>query len=544
MRNHALFWLISSLWRHRGWFLAGLDLAAVYLAVLIAYLLRFEARCVVDGFRHSLDIGLWPYLRGAAVFGLPWVFLLWRDGAYLGGLRNRGVLLLEFELLARTGLWALAAVMAFSYVFRGEAFLFSRLIFAGAFGLAVAAMSLTRYLMRAVDRYATRTGILVERLLVLGGAEAAGKIRRQMFQTHCAVNVIGYASFEPQAPAPADAKPAPPHLGPAVDIRELERRHPFEIVLVAAEVFGQPRNESFRRVLMRVINHCEKRDIPVYLAHDSFGIAIKQQEVGCFADSPLIVLQDASLHPLFAVFKRALDLGLSGLLLLGGLPLWLLIMLGVRLTSRGPVFFAQVRIGAHKKPFVMYKFRTMEEDADRRLRELVDFAALPEPVFNLREDPRVTRFGRLLRRFSLDEFPQLWNVIRGEMSLVGPRPERLELVRRYNPWQQRRLKCKPGITGYQQVVSRGDPSLARRIELDLFYLKHQSLLLDLAILCKTVFVVLRGDGLNPDRQDLEEQPDPRTLYDPPEESQQEILSAQAPGEAPVACAGYIRNSRE
>jgi lipopolysaccharide/colanic/teichoic acid biosynthesis glycosyltransferase len=143
----------------------------------------------------------------------------------------------------------------------------------------------------------------------------------------------------------------------------------------------------------------------------------------------------------------------------------------------------------------MYKFRSMVEDAEERLGELVDFDKIEEPVFKLSEDPRVTPVGKFLRRTSLDETPQMINVLLGSMSLVGPRPEQVELVARYTPWQRRRLKAKPGITGYQQVMSRGDLSLARRIEYDLYYLKFQSLFLDLYILFKTLIVVLRGDGM-------------------------------------------------
>ena len=123
-----------------------------------------------------------------------------------------------------------------------------------------------------------------------------------------------------------------------------------------------------------------------------------------------------------------------------------------------------------------------------------DFSRLKEPVFNIRKDPRVTPVGRFLRRLSLDEIPQFINVLSGSMSVVGPRPEREELVGMYNPYQMRRLKAKPGITGYQQVTSRGDPSLAKRIEYDLWYLKHQGFLLDVFIMFKTFLVIIRGDA--------------------------------------------------
>jgi lipopolysaccharide/colanic/teichoic acid biosynthesis glycosyltransferase len=152
-------------------------------------------------------------------------------------------------------------------------------------------------------------------------------------------------------------------------------------------------------------------------------------------------------------------------------------------------------VGLEGKPFKMYKFRSMVENADAQLKEMIDLDSLPEPVFKIRQDPRVTPVGRIIRRWSLDEVPQFFNVLLGTMSLVGPRPEQVDLVEKYNLWQRRRLKAKPGITGYQQIMNRGLPFLEKRTAQDLYYLKHQSLWLDLFILAKTIIVVIRDDGL-------------------------------------------------
>jgi len=151
-------------------------------------------------------------------------------------------------------------------------------------------------------------------------------------------------------------------------------------------------------------------------------------------------------------------------------------------------------VDLHGRLFRIYKFRSMVPDAEARLKELVDIGKLEVPGFKLKGDPRVTPLGRFLRRTSLDEIPQLINVMKGEMSLIGPRPEMPALVERYNASQRRRMKAKPGMTGYQQVMARGVP-LAAAIEYDLVYLKHQSLLLDLYIMLKTIDVVVRGRGV-------------------------------------------------
>jgi len=242
------------------------------------------------------------------------------------------------------------------------------------------------------------------------------------------------------------------------------------------------------------VNFCEARGVALYALPDALSVAVSENEVGTFSGMPVIKLRDAALHRGYAIVKRVMDLMIAVFVLLAGSPVWLGIAVLVKLTSRGPILFAQTRVGLHGRPFRIYKFRSMVADAEARLKDLVDINKLSVPGFKLKGDPRVTPLGRFLRRTSLDEIPQTINVIKGEMSLVGPRPELPDLVARYNPWQRRRLKAKPGITGYQQVTARGIP-LAAAIEHDLIYLKHQSLLLDLYIMLKTVEVILSGRGV-------------------------------------------------
>jgi len=185
----------------------------------------------------------------------------------------------------------------------------------------------------------------------------------------------------------------------------------------------------------------------------------------------------------YLVAKRLLDVIVSALLLLVLAPVLLVVAWLVRRETGASALFVQERIGYRGRPFKMYKFRTMRPDVE-------PYAPGPETP----DDPRVTRIGRWLRRYSLDELPQLFNVLRGEMSLVGPRPEMPFLVERYRPWQRRRLDAKPGITGLWQIMGRKDLPLIDNIEYDFYYLRHQSLLLDLEILLRTIPVVLGGKG--------------------------------------------------
>jgi lipopolysaccharide/colanic/teichoic acid biosynthesis glycosyltransferase len=200
-------------------------------------------------------------------------------------------------------------------------------------------------------------------------------------------------------------------------------------------------------------------------------------------------LRSLSVHELI---KRGVDVTVAALGIALTLPLWAVIALAVKVTSRGPVLFTQERAGLNGRPFRMFKFRTMVADAEERLKDLVRIEDLAEPVFKLKDDPRVTRVGRFLRRFGLDELPQLINVLRGEMSLVGPRPEVVALAERYNAEQRRRLLVKPGITGWQQVHNRGMPDMGARLAYDVYYLRNRSVPLDFCILAMTVFVIASG----------------------------------------------------
>jgi exopolysaccharide biosynthesis polyprenyl glycosylphosphotransferase len=222
-----------------------------------------------------------------------------------------------------------------------------------------------------------------------------------------------------------------------------------------------------------------------------FGTAVQLSHI---AELPVIVYGTWDLPRSTLLLKRAIDVAVSAVLLVALSPLLLLIALLVKLSSRGPVLFRQTRIGVNGGPFRMLKFRTMVVDAETLLPDLVSVHSLREPVFKLKRDPRVTRVGRLLRRTSLDELPQLWNVLRGEMSLVGPRPEEEQIVARYLPEHRVRLQIKPGMTGPMQVNGRGELRLEERLAVEREYIENLSLMRDLRILALTLSSVAGGRG--------------------------------------------------
>ena len=194
------------------------------------------------------------------------------------------------------------------------------------------------------------------------------------------------------------------------------------------------------------------------------------------------------------LLKRTMDIAGSLVGLVLSAPLLTVLAALIRLDSSGPVFFLQERVGERGRPFQMIKLRTMVKEAEDVLPELIDLNSLPSPAFKLRNDPRVTRVGRFLRRGSLDELPQLWNVLKGDMSLVGPRPEEVQIVRLYDDWHRQRLAVKPGITGPMQVNGRADLRLDERVRLELDYIQHYSLWRDVCILARTVLALISGKG--------------------------------------------------
>jgi len=212
------------------------------------------------------------------------------------------------------------------------------------------------------------------------------------------------------------------------------------------------------------------------------------------ADLPVVEYNTWDVSRSTLLLKRALDVALSLMALIVVAPFFLLIAAAIILESDGPVLFVQTRAGQSGRPFRMLKFRTMVANAEALLPELLPFDQLREPMFKLMPDPRVTRVGPILRRWSLDEIPQLLNVLKGDMSLVGPRPEQIELVERYAPEHRFRLFVKPGLTGPMQIYGRGQLTLQERLAVEREYVDNISVGRDLRILALTIAPVVSGRG--------------------------------------------------
>ncbi len=487
--------LLYSAWKWRGYLLFVADAALIPLAFIVAYYVRFYAHPLVAAFppvRGAVPT-LCPYLKIAFLMSLAWVFLLAKERTYSEDPHFTRSLPRQVQHVLATGFYAMLLLMVISFMVRY--FLLSRLVYAIGFTLAVAFLVLVRFGFHMLGRHLDRHSVVLSRVLLLGWHSQSMSLVERLFKNNGCTKIVGRLVWEADKENVTSISPDIPTLGTPSQIADIHAQTPIDqLVVLDSGMDACGSSPEYRDRLMETLNYCEEHHISVYMVPGLMDMAVRRQEVGSLDGVPLIRLRDSSLHPSYGAAKQTMDVILSLCVLGLGLAIWLAVALLIKLTGKRPVFYPQKRVGLHGVPFRMYKFRSMEQDADKKLQDLVDFGSLKEPVFNIRKDPRVTSIGRILRRISLDEIPQFLNVLAGSMSIIGPRSERVELVEKYDPFQTRRLKAKPGITGYQQVMSRGDPSLAKRIEYDLVYLKNQILLLDLYILLKTVLVVVRGDG--------------------------------------------------
>jgi exopolysaccharide biosynthesis polyprenyl glycosylphosphotransferase len=345
----------------------------------------------------------------------------------------------------------------------------------------------TRFAYRWLLRRMRRSGTLVSRLLIVGaGREGRDLCRAVTRASHLGFEVVGFLDdMRPVGPA---APRLPEVIGSSAEIRQAVRDHAAHAVLVAG---GSVSTETAERV------YRDLQDLPVdfHLSTGVLGVAAGRVAVQRFDDIPVLGLRRVELTRWQRIMKRVFDLMVASLLVVALSPIMLACALAVRLTSRGPVLFRQQRVGEDGDVFWMHKFRSMTTDAEARLAALRDHNETDGPNFKLIHDPRVTRAGRILRAWSLDELPQLLDVLRGNMSLVGPRPLPTYEVDLSDPWACNRLQVKPGLTGLWQVSGRHALPFEDLVRYDLFYVENWSLAMDLYILLRTIPAVLFRSGV-------------------------------------------------
>ena len=342
-----------------------------------------------------------------------------------------------------------------------------------------------RLAIRKMLHFLRRRGAESSPTIVVGtNHEARTVVKTLSREAWLGYNIIGFVDDDTPEDADIDGHPL---LGRTVDLPKIVAEHGASLVLVAATALDTER-------LNRLLWELQNQDVDLQITSGTLDLMASRMTVQSVAGVPLLFVRRTGINRGQLLLKRSLDVIASGLGLLIFSPVLLAIALWIRTDSEGGAFFKQVRSGRDGEPFTFWKFRTMVADAEQRRVELEHLSEGPGLLFKLKDDPRVTKPGRFLRRYSLDELPQLWNVLKGEMSLVGPRPALPSEVEQYDDWVRNRLRVPPGMTGLWQVSGRTETSFADYVRYDLFYIQNWSLSLDLWIMWRTLRAVFSAEG--------------------------------------------------
>ena len=463
-----------------------IDVFLILVAGVAAAMFRFGVteEQIAGGWRGSNLAGV-PYTVVALVLAAAWVGVLVFRGAY--SFRTFGSGTDEYKLVVSSSVLAAGLVAIVCYLAKIE---LSRGFLASAFPLGMVLLLLGRYAARSWLHALRRRDRLVHRVLLVGMPAGVAELLEVMRrEPRMGYTVIG-ACLPRLSKDPGDevVDQGLPILGYLDDVRSAVERSGANTVVVSA----LPGRSS--RLLRRLSWSLEGSGVDLVVVPSLTDVAGPRIHVRPVAGLPLLHVEEPEFAGARRIVKSIFDWVASLLLAVLAAPVILVIAIAVKLDDRGPVFLRQTRVGVHGREFPCFKFRSMVVDAERRLEELRQQNQHDGVLFKIRNDPRVTRVGRVIRKLSLDELPQLFNVLRGEMSLVGPRPPLPQEVEQYGEDVRRRLLVRPGITGLWQVSGRSNLSWDDSVRLDLYYVENWSLSTDLVILAKTVGAVLSRDG--------------------------------------------------
>ncbi len=459
----------------------GADVLAVVLAGVAAWAARDQAK------GSTLTIAsAHVHYAVLALLAIPvWLGCLAVRGAYNPSLLGDSAD--EYSKVATTGALLLTAVCAVSFL--GSIDL-SRSLLAVFFPALVVFGVINRYAVRKSLHRRRSRGQALRQIVVVGEPEAVAHLDEHLRRlAYAGYRVVGAYLPGSRTEDPMTQEPGfPPVLGRPEDLLDnLGSLEADAIAITGHRVF---RADSMRSLAWRL----HGTGIQLLMAPDLVDIAGPRIVSRPAGGLPMLLVEEPRTSGPARLVKGFTERSMALLLLVLASPVLLVVGLLVKLTSRGPVLYRQVRVGREGHPFEMLKFRSMVEGAHSQKADLVGMNEHDGPLFKIKDDPRVTRVGRWLRRYSIDELPQMWNVVRGDMAMIGPRPPLPDEVATYRGDIGRRLMVKPGITGLWQVSGRAELSWSEAIRLDLYYVENWSLTLDLVILVKTAKSVLTGSG--------------------------------------------------
>jgi len=449
--------------------LLALDFAALFLGILTALCLKAAARNAWNfhvSFDQTKDYVTFAFLVTALLFAKSG---LYSDRAVRPGLTS--IVASLFQVTVVVLLYAVVSGYDFS----------SYYIFYGSLFFAVAYVSMFRFAYERLTGRVLRAAGYQRRAVLVGTGEHIEDVAHALAAGDEGINVIGFISLSPR---PDNGLIS---LGTLDDLGDVVAAHRVDEVIIADPEFPE-------REAVELVDECHQRGVTVRIAPSTMEILVHRAEFVPGQSVPLFELKPPVFEGFDYALKRTFDLVGSLLLVLVLSPILLASALAIKLTSRGPVIYRSLRPGIGGLPFPCFKFRTMYRDAHARQPALEDLNEASGALFKIRDDPRVTPVGRLLRRFSIDELPQLFNVLTGRMSLVGPRPLPQRDYDRLEDWHKKRYLVTPGITGLWQVSGRSDLDFDDLVRLDFLYLERWSVFLDLSILLKTIPAVLSRRG--------------------------------------------------
>jgi exopolysaccharide biosynthesis polyprenyl glycosylphosphotransferase len=457
------------------------DIVLINAAFLLAYAARYRLqlfRPVEPEFDNPIDV-YYPFM---IVLTILLVTAYKIDNVYVP--RRVGMWLDQMSRLLRSTMMAMLIMIGITFIY--QPFFYSRLIYLYATILIVLLLGLGRFLWGLLLGHLRKRGVGVSRLLIVG----AGDVGRTVIRTVMAQPEFGYrvvALVDDHVPHSSLS------IGPEPAIEEAQRLPQIIAEKNIDEVIVTLPWTDHQRIL-DIFQVCEQLGVRARTVPDLFQLSLNRVDVEDLGGVPVIGLRPAAIRGASFLVKRAMDVIIGSGMLLIASPLMIIFALAIKLDSPGPVIFRQKRVGVRGQEFVVFKFRSMRMGADEEKVRLLELNEMNGPLFKMREDPRTTRVGRLLRRSSLDELPQLFNVLRGEMSLVGPRPHTSAEVAQYQAWQRQVLEAPPGLTGLAQVSGRSQLSFDEQCLLDIYYIENWSPALDMKILLRTVPKILSGEG--------------------------------------------------
>lgn len=446
-----------------------------WVANLLLAQMAFSWQLCVRFLTPGAAAGLEAHTGIALLYATLFVIFCSMEGLYRPSYLHNG----SGPALRKTAIWSVLTTSSIAWLAGGSLGPQPVLIVASAW-VHFALLAVLRMALQKVPKDAGRA----RRIVIVGTGRTAQRLASFLLaRPGLEIQFEGFVDGQSSGSRPED----PQILGRVQELEQLARSHFLDEIIVCL-----PDEPAAAR---RAVFLARRLSVDVKVVPDVYGCIPKSPGIELAGDIPLLTLQEGDAHRLRELAKRGLDLAAAagGLVLLA--PALAAIALLVKLDSRGPAFYRAPRAGRRGREFRCYKFRTMQVDADFQKLALREKNERAGPFFKLKHDPRVTRVGRWLRRYSLDELPQLWNIVRGEMSLVGPRPHPLDDHARYAPEHFQRLAVTPGLTGLWQVTARNDPSFERNMALDREYIERQSLRMDLWILLRTVREVALGSGV-------------------------------------------------